>query len=140
MSNLTLSENVNVQCPKCNHEHVIQLFSFIDGVADPQAKEKLFNFDINYFDCENCDLETYLSSILAYADTQNRFCIQYFPLSYLEENNLPKIFHSQFPTMFKEEAIKYNPDYPYIAKPHIVFDFREMVYSIIFYERMLSSK
>ena len=69
-----------VKCPVCHYDSPMTVWNFIDGVNDPELKEKLLNGDIYDWKCEVCGHEAKVPFGTIYVDYQNRFMLFYYPM------------------------------------------------------------
>ena len=69
-----------VKCPVCHYDSPMIMWIFVDGVSDPELKEKLLNGEIYDWKCEVCGHEAKIPFMTVYVDYQNRFILFYYPV------------------------------------------------------------
>jgi hypothetical protein len=122
-----------IDCPKCGGRQTEKVLETINVSLNPELKEKLFQGEINRFRCKGCGNEAHIFTPLLYHDMRKKYCVQYYPLKFLD--------HDQFFDNFNREGDK-NPSLPlvreleYMQKIHIVFEMGELVRYIIFRDKL----
>ncbi len=136
---MSKSEKKNIDCADCGHTQEATLYHSINISVDPELRKELFEGRVNIIKCEQCGKDTFLNIPLLYPEIKLKFCVQYYPPDAMEYEDFFEMFHSEFPARIKTEVPTemdhLMPDY--LLKPQIVFEMRDMVYSIFFYEQLL---
>ena len=101
---------------------------------DPELRERLFDGEINLFQCDECGFEAYLPKSLLYHEMKRKFFVHYHPPAFLKS----KEFYGQYDIRGKI-PVDTVPEFVrkmgrYMREPHIVFDINEMINYIIFRE------
>lgn len=131
-------ERLEVECPSCRAKQDIIIWKSINVTRDPEIKEQLFTGKINYFTCKSCDFEGFISAPLVYDDMENKICINYVPVEYLEDEEY--LIQSFTP----EGGIRLNlpddtahiADTDYFRHAHIVFSMAELIRYVLFRDRL----
>ena len=138
---MTMCKTVQLSCPLCQHEQMVRIWSTINVTLDPELRVRLFNDDINVFRCESCDSLTHVEKDLLYHDMTRKFCVRYTPPISLSSNELLAGYFEGYDLeggldigAFKGAFQKDVKMFPYIVKPHIMFDLNEMLRYITFRE------
>lgn len=126
----------SLRCPSCNQSQETLVYSSINVPNDPEFRERLFAGKVNVFQCEACGKKAMLYNPLLYHDMQRQFCVQYFPVENLKNQDFFKQFTQLgFPSLNENmEKMMNRLGNRYLAEPHIVFDMDEMLRYIIFRE------
>ena len=113
---------------------------------DPELRVRLFNDDINIFRCESCDSLTHVEKDLLYHDMTRKFCVRYVPAISISSNEHFAGFFDGYDeegkfdiSVFKGAFGKDAETFPYVMKPHIVFDHDEILRYITFREMIHES-
>lgn len=129
---MSLEKEVEIKCPKCGELQKTMLWKSLNADVDPQAREALLKGQINIFTCQKCNFRSPFPISLMYHDMTRQFCIQYFPVHYVEKDDFLKEFT-------KEGCLNLTrtPQMPdYMTQPHIVFDMDDLRYYVMFRERL----
>jgi hypothetical protein len=127
---MTIQTSRSYHCPKCGHPQEFTLWQSLNVTLNPELKERLFHGQINVFTCDSCNFASFIDYPLLYHDMDRTFCIQYYPVAALEDEDFFKIFR-------KNGTLNLNmPSGHYLENPHLVFDMHEMLRYIIFRERI----
>ncbi len=131
-------ELLEVECPSCRTKQDIVIWHSINGTRDPVIKEQLFTGRINYFDCNSCDFEGFISAPLVYHDLEKKICANYVPVEYLDDEEYLK-------QSFTPEG-KIRLDLPddtahgagadSFWNAHIVFSMAELIRYVLFRDRL----
>lgn len=130
-----------VNCPACNHQQDVVIWNSLNVQVDPEAKEDLFTGKINVFKCEACAAEAGLNAEFMYHDMELQFCVQYMPPEALEYEEALESYEADGtlnPAILGPMATMKVPgrDVTYMLRPHVVFNMGEMLYYIIFREKL----
>ena len=119
-----------IQCPHCDHESVCEIWDSLNVTVDPDDKQLLFDAKINQFECENCGGLIVVNAPFAYHDMDQKFYVQYFPESFLDD---PESFKDYSPDgSYVPEIRQANSIPEYMKHPHIVFNMNELVRYVYF--------
>jgi len=103
--------------------------------VDPDLRQRLFQGLINVFKCQKCEKETFISVPLFYHDMEKEFCVQFFPLDWLEDESLLLDAFTREgglnTTLFQLPETSDD-----MKRTHIVFDMDELLRYIAFRERL----
>jgi hypothetical protein len=122
----------DLQCPQCGNTQEVMVWDSINVTLDPELKETLFAGEVNLFVCEKCGKKAFISAPLLYHDMTLEFCVQYYPPETQQNENLLRQFRPNGSlAMTGVPAILNEPD-AYLARPHLVFDMREMLRYVMF--------
>lgn len=128
---MTRQRYVELECPMCHAKQSVTLYDSINVTLDPSLKEKLFNGEINVFQCGKCNERIFVSLPLLYHDMDRHFLVQYYPFDIIEDREFLKQFSkeggwsSAFINMIPRKLRQ-----PY-KNIHIVFDIEELVRYVI---------
>lgn len=129
---MSLEKEVEIKCPKCGEMQKTTLWKTLNADVDPQAREELLKGQINIFTCQKCSFRSPFPISLMYHDMTRQFCVQYFPIHYVGEDDFLKEFT-------KEGSLNLTrtPHMPeYMTHTHIVFDMDDLRCYILFRERL----
>ncbi len=127
---MTIQSSHSYHCPKCGHPQPFTLWKSLNVTLNPELREKLFRGEINVFHCDSCEFTSLIDYPLLYHDMERAFCVQYYPVAALEDEDFYKIYK-------KDGKVDLNlPPGHYMAEPHLVFDLHEMLRYIIFREKI----
>jgi predicted RNA-binding Zn-ribbon protein involved in translation (DUF1610 family) len=130
---MTMPRRIDVPCPKCGHVENVITYLTINTAANPGLRQGLFNDEVNLFRCSKCGLEEIVLARLLYHDPTLRFCVQFYPWGSVDED-LVNSFERQWPPTPRLPSMA---PAEYLAQPHVVFDWEEMLRSIVFFEAVL---
>ena len=110
----------------------------INVTRDPELKEELFTGKINYFTCSSCDFEGFISAPLVYDDMEQKICVNYVPVEYLDDEEYLR------ESFTEEGTIRLNlpadtahiADTEYFRAAHIVFSMAELIRYVLFRDRL----
>jgi len=129
---------VEVECPSCRAKQDILIWKSINVTRDPGVKEQLFCAKINYFDCENCDFEGFITAPLVYNDMEKKICVNYVPLEYLDDGECLKQSFTPDGKIrpYLPDDTARIADTKYFRNAHIVFSMAEMIRYVLFRDRL----
>jgi len=134
-----------LKCPDCGRNEEVELFESINVTLHPELKKKLFNCEINVFNCSHCGFRAFVPLSLMYHDMESKICVQYYPEEILETEDIYKFFTEDGKLKLKTENVEewkelvdiMEQNMPeYIRALHVVFDMRELVRYVYFRERL----
>jgi len=132
---VSIHENRTVNCPKCQHEQNITIWSSINAALNPDGRNKLFEGAINHFKCDKCQYESLIPVPLLYHDPDRKIAVHYFPPESMKKTE----FLNQF-DIYGKFIVANNVDFDvpeHLMDVHIVFNMNELVSYIIFREMLL---
>jgi predicted nucleic-acid-binding Zn-ribbon protein len=130
---MTKERMEEIDCPKCGAKQTETLWETINVTLNPELKEKLFQGEINRFRCKNCGNEAYISLPLLYHDMRKKYCVQYYPFDWLEDDQMLDDFSREGEPNFSLPVAR---TLEYMEKIHIVFEMGELVRYIIFRDKL----
>ncbi len=138
---MSMEHAEQVVCPKCEREQTVVIWDSLNADITPEAKEALFNGEINAFVCEGCGEHIMISIPLLYHDMKRQFTVQYFPFDAVKDVGFIKRFGTdgidkQAEETFAEMPAAIKDSAGYMRHPHTVFSMAELVRYIIFRERI----
>lgn len=134
---MTHMESETVACPGCGKQAIARIHSTLNVTLDPKLREDLFNFRINLFQCPSCRKEAILAGPLLYHDMNRQFAIQFYPASYVDEEEFYDRFDGDPLTRNDDLALVSTDKMPrHLYSPQIVFDIDELRRYIVFRERL----
>jgi hypothetical protein len=130
---MTMPRRVELPCPQCGHLEQVMTYVTVNTGVNPGLREQLLNDQVNVFHCSVCAHEDIVTWPLLYHDPTLRFCVQYYQTSTPPEE-LVSQFEPRWPPTLAMPAL--GPA-EYLTQPHVVFDWDEMLRSIVFFEAIL---
>lgn len=122
-------------CPNCGHEQKIIVWSAANVTLDPAIRTKVFDGEINFFDCEKCEHKSYIELPFLYHDMDRKFAVHYFPKHSIKKVNFLTKFNEKGLLKTDDEELKFQvPDY--MKEVHVVFDMNELVTYAVFREML----
>jgi hypothetical protein len=121
-----------VECPECHTKQKTYVWHSVNVAVSPELKEKLFNGEINVFNCAGCGEVRPLHVPLLYNDMQKKVLVWYFPLSDIEKEG----FLDQFTEQGQWTSNIPDSRFPEYGRIHVVFELYEMLRYIVFRERL----
>ena len=143
---MSIENPVELECPKCGHEQTVVVWESLNADVSPEARESLFEGNINKFLCESCGAEAMISSALMYHDMKRRFVVQFFPFAAIDDAEFLERFQTDGTDRIVTNALGFaQPEgmglaLEYMRNPHIVFDMGELVRYVLFRERVFDSR
>lgn len=128
---MSMVDRINLSCPQCNNTQEVVVWGSLNVSHTPGLKEKLLCGEINMFRCNYCNIIVLINSPLLYHDMKRKYCVYFFPHKSIEDSE----FYNDFTI---DGKLKGQPDV-YIAAPHIVFDFNEMIRYIQFRDKLFDN-
>jgi len=132
-------QQIEVECPSCRKRQDILVWHSIDATRNPPIREQLVTGRINYFDCNCCDFEGFISAPLAYHDGEKKIFACYVPVECLDD---PEYLRATFtPQGTIRQGLPEDPadceGTEYLEHPHIVFSMEELIRYVLFRDRLL---
>jgi len=132
---LSIKKQHELTCPNCGQEQKITVWSAVNVTLDPAMRTKVFDGEINLFDCEECEHSSYVEVRFLYHDMDRKFAVHYFPKNSIKKIKFLEKFNES--GLLKTEDEKLNFDVPdYMKKVHVVFDMNELVSYTVFREML----
>jgi hypothetical protein len=132
---MTRSRSHEIECSHCGLKQEVNIWESINVSVDPDLKQRLFQGLINVFKCQKCEKDTFISVPLFYHDMERRFCVQFFPFDWLEDDGLLSDAFTREGEL--NTALFQLPDTPDdMKRTHIVFDMDELLRYVVFREKL----
>ena len=128
-------KNYHIRCPKCAHEHEVELFDSIDISAEPALREALLLNQLNAVRCAGCAFTFQVHKPLIYRDTQRGYIIYWLPVPVGAE----EAGERQFAEMLLLLAAQ-QPDGVPLPPVHLVFTRTELIERIFLLEAGLDER
>ncbi len=129
---------LEVECPSCGKKREIVIWQMVDVTREPERREEIFTGKINYFTCDGCDFEGFITAPLVYLDMEKEFCVQYVPVEFFEDTGYLK--ESFTPDGGVRTGLPANtaesPELSCMQGAHIVFSMAELIRYVLFRERL----
>jgi len=122
----------SLQCPYCGHTQETMVWASLNVTQDPELKARLYAAEINRFDCEQCQKQTFINAPLLYHDMTMQFCVQYYPPEALDDEDFHRHFNADGSVAMTGLPASFATSGEYLTKPHIVFDMSEMIRYVAF--------
>ena len=132
---MSIHENRNVNCPKCQHEQTVMFWSSINAALNPDGRNKLFDGQINHFKCVKCGYESLIPMPLLYHDPERKIAAHYFPPESMKKAEFLDQFDPDGKFVVTDEV---DFDVPgHLMDVHVVFNMNELVSYIVFREMLI---
>jgi transcription elongation factor Elf1 len=122
---MTMMSKETVLCPACGFEQEIEVYQSINADISPELVDRLFDGEINVFNCASCGHRALVNQPLFFNDMRREQKIQYFPVEWLNENI--DYVCGQYRGLVAELE-KFRCDFGFMAK-----SIREMNINVVFY-------
>jgi len=132
---LSIHENRTVNCPKCQHEQTIVVWSSINATLNPDGRIKLFDGQINHFKCLKCGYESLVPMPLLYHDPERKIAAHYFPPESMKKAEFLDQFDLDGKFVVTAEVDFDVPDH--LMDIHVVFNMNELVSYVVFREMLI---
>lgn len=132
---MSIQENRTINCPKCQHEQSVNIWSSINTALNPDGRIQLFDGKINHFICGKCGYESLIPAPLLYHDPDRKIAAHYFPVESMKKAEFLDQFdlHGKFAVTGEVDF-----DVPeHLQDVHVVFNMNELVSYIIFREMLI---
>lgn len=83
---MTLMARETILCPACGSKQEIEVYKSINANITPELVNRLFDGEINVFNCTSCGHIALVNQPLLFNDMRMEPKIQYFPVDWLNEN------------------------------------------------------
>ena len=125
---------LDLGCPKCAAKQSVMVYDTINVSLEPRLRDKLFNGEINFFQCEKCGERAFIPIPLLYHDMDKAFMVQFYPFGAVQD----KEFLSGFTKNGEMAAMDAMPHKirESFKRVQIVFDMGELIRYVIFRERV----
>jgi hypothetical protein len=132
---MTRLKSHEIECSHCGSKQNVTFWESIDVSVDPDLRQRLFQGLINVFKCQKCEKETFISVPLFYHDAEKEFCVQFFPVDWLQDESLLlDAFTGEGELSTALFQLQETSDY--MKRTHIVFDMDELLRYIVFREKL----
>ena len=131
-----------ILCPACGFKQELEVYQSINANISPELVGRLFEGEINVFNCASCGHRALVNQPLLFNDMRIEQKIQYFPVDWLNEN-IDSVCEQYRGLMGELE--KFRSDFGFMAKSfremslHVVFSLDEMVAQIKFRRHLCES-
>ncbi|MGC9364257.1 MAG: CpXC domain-containing protein [Fidelibacterota bacterium] len=132
---MSIHEHRTVNCPKCQHEQTIHVWSSINATLNPEGRNRLFDGQINRFTCSKCGYESLIPLPLLYHDPERRIAAHYFPPESMKKAEFLDQFDIQGKFLVTGEVDFEIPEH--LLDIHVVFDMNELIRYILFREMLI---
>jgi hypothetical protein len=132
---LSIHEKRIINCPKCQQEKSVTVWSSINSALDPQGRSRLFDGEINRFKCTKCSYESLIPTPLLYHDPERQIAAHYFPPESMKKTEFLDQFDRYGKFVVTAEVDFDVPEH--LKDVHVVFNMNELVSYIIFREMLL---
>jgi len=123
---MSTSHQIELECPHCGHKQVATLWGSINVTVHPHLKEEFFKGRLNFFDCEECKMQTPTICGFMYNDMHKKILVQYQPPQEMEDREFLDLFTANGTVVLPEELAKIPEIQQYMSQPHVVFDMEEL--------------
>lgn len=133
---MTETQSVTLPCPDCGFEQKVQVWRSVNVTLDGNLRDRLFNGEINRFECQSCGVRKFMNVPLMYHDMTRQFAIQYLPEQVIEDAEQLSSYSADGSVNTEHFPQKMIDAASYMLRPHIVFDMGEMLRYIVFREKL----
>lgn len=131
---MTRLGSLEIDCPECNIKQNVTIWESVNVTLDPDLKEKLFQGRINVFQCQKCGVRALIPVPLLYHDMTKRFCVQFYPYNWLENDDFLENFAKD--GELNIELFSIPKASGYMKRTQIVFDMDELVRYVLFRDKL----
>lgn len=132
---MSIKKEHELTCPNCGHKQKVMIWSAVNVTLDPAVRTKVFDGEINLFDCEKCKHQSYVEIPFLYHDMDRKFAVHYFPKPSIKKVDFLNKFNEKGLLTTEEDGL--NFDIPeYLREVHVVFDMNELVTYAVFREML----
>jgi hypothetical protein len=132
---MTLIHEEQIACPECGNLKKVRIYRSVNATLDHKLKHDLLNGDINWFDCEACEFQSYLPVPFLYHDMELKFCVQFVPLEQALDPSFLKNFGSDGRFIMPEMG-PIDLGQNYMSNQHLVFNMHELIGYVMFREKL----
>jgi len=129
---MSIERRESIKCPNCGADQEVTVWGSLNVDLDPELRVRLFNGEINMFECSQCQKKAFLDVPLMYHDMTREFTVMYYPAQSLDDPEFIGLFEPSNPPKMKNLPMHTG----YIGQPHIVFDMNDFLNCIVFHERI----
>lgn len=133
-------ETIEIECPECKEKQATTVWYSLNSSLDPEDKELLFAGKINMFHCQTCSHDAFIPLDFLYHDMGKRFCFQFYPLHYLENDEFFNSFTPEGQPAFGEMTEKTEKQAPYFLRTHVVFSMDALIHYVMFRDKLFAKK
>jgi hypothetical protein len=108
----------------------------LNVTLDNELKKKLYDAEVNIFECEKCGKQTFINAPLLYHDMTQQFCVQYYPPDSIDDVDFLLQFNTDGSFAMTGMPAAFSKTMAYLTRPHIVFDMNEMIRYVAFRDRI----
>lgn len=132
---MSIKKEHELTCPNCGHSQKVTIWNAANVTLDPAIRTKVFDGEINFFDCEKCEHESYIEIPFLYHDMDRKFAVHYFPKPSIKKVDFLDKFNKKGLLETEDEDLKFEiPEY--MREVHVVFDMNELVTYTVFREML----
>ncbi len=132
---MSIKKDHELTCPQCGHKQKITVWSAVNVTFDKAIRTKVFDGEINFFDCEECEHQSYIEIPFLYHDMDRKFAVHCFPKASIKKVDFLNKFNKNGLMKTDNEEIKFEvPEY--MKNVHVVFDMSELVTYVVFREML----
>ena len=132
---MSQKQNYPIRCPKCAHEHQVELFESITVTAEPELREALLRNQLNSVTCAGCSFTLQVHKPLLYHDAQHGFMICWLPVPAGAE----EAGERQFADLLLQLAAQQPEGVP-LPPVHLVFNRTDLIERIFLLEAGLDER
>lgn len=133
------TERIEISCPECQAKQATQVWGSLSPSVDPESKELLFAGRVNLFSCDRCSYEAYIPIDFIYHDPMQNYCVQFYSPRSVENPNFINAFTLDGLPIWIEALGAMGKEAPYLLRPHIVFDMKELIRYVEFRDRLAAN-
>ncbi len=130
----------DLQCPHCGNKQKTMIWDTLNITLESDLKKKLYEGEINRFECKKCVKRSFIDVPLLYHDVSQQFCVQYFPPKALEDPDFLRQFNRDGSFAMTTLSLSLAKSSAYLTRPHIVFDMNELLRYVAFRDRIPAIK
>lgn len=132
---MSIVEEKLLDCPKCNHQQNVKVWSSLNVSLNPEGRNYLFEGKINQFLCEECGYKTYIPVPFLYHDLDRKFAVHYFPPESMKKVDFLNQFDTNGRMIVTEDLGFEIPEH--MLDVQVVFSMNELTSYVIFRELLL---
>ena len=132
---MSIKKQHELACPNCGNIQKTTVWSAVNVTLDEALRTKVFEGEINLFDCEKCDHKSYIEIPFLYHDMDRKFAVHYFPRNSIKKVDFLNKFNEKGLLKTDDEELKFEVP-QYMKEVHVVFDMNELVSYALFREML----
>lgn len=132
---MSIKKEHQLTCPNCGHEQKILIWSAANVTLDQVIRTKVFDGEINLFNCEKCVHRSYIETSFLYHDMDRKFAVHYFPKPSIKKVDFLDKFNKNGLLKTEDNELKFEIPH-YMKEVHVVFDMNELVSYVVFREML----